>query len=53
MRLQASTLSPPVSGQPPGGPARRSRKEILRRLRRYIAREIYPSLLSPASLGGR
>jgi hypothetical protein len=26
---------------------------ILRCLKRYIAREIYPRLLSPASLGGR
>jgi transposase len=31
----------------------RARKEILRRLKRYIACEIYPRLLSPTSLGGR
>ena len=31
----------------------RTKKEILRCLKRYIAREIYPRLLSPASLGGR
>jgi transposase len=31
----------------------RAKKEILRCLRRYIAREIYPRLLSPASPGGR
>jgi transposase len=31
----------------------RTRKEILRRLKRYIARVIYPRLLSPASLEGR
>jgi len=31
----------------------RTKKEILRCLKRYIAREIYPRLLSPTSLGGR
>jgi hypothetical protein len=31
----------------------RTEKEILRCLKRYIAREIYPRLLSPTSLGGR
>ena len=33
----------------------KTKKEILRCLKRYIAREIYPRLLSsrPASLGGR
>jgi len=30
----------------------RTKKEILRCLKRYIAREIYPRLPSPASLGG-
>jgi len=30
----------------------RTKKEILRCLMRYIAREIYARLLSPASLGG-
>ena len=31
----------------------RTKKEILRCLKRYIAREIHPRLPSPASLGGR
>jgi transposase len=31
----------------------RTKKEILRCLKRYIARGIYPRLLSPPSLGGR
>ena len=31
----------------------RTKKEILRCFKRYIAHEIYPRLLSPASLGRR
>ena len=39
-------------GPPVTGGSAEGRTEILRCLKRYIAREIYPRLPSPASLGG-